>query len=342
MLRALARALRDDSASATMVVFLGDNVYPAGIPADTSPNRGEAERRLRAQVDVVQQSGAHAVFLAGNHDWGASAEGTEALLRQDSLLRAWSGASLRLSPRAGCAGPEVLEIAGRLRLVALDTERWLRADAGEASGSDCADESRTAILDRLGSALATDQGGGTIVVGHHPLRSGGKHGGYFSLMQHLFPLREWRRALWLPLPLFGSAYVALRQTGVPGFASHQDLRAPWYRELRHDLDSVFRTHPTVLLYAAGHEHSLQVLPPRDGQPWLAVSGAGIEGATTPVRRLTGGCYAASRAGWIRLEVSPDRRVTLSVETVDRNGQVSRPFTAEIGGATSCPLASLKQ
>ena len=41
----------------SVVVFLGDNIYPAGLPPEGSPSRKEAERRLDAQIDLVRGRG---------------------------------------------------------------------------------------------------------------------------------------------------------------------------------------------------------------------------------------------------------------------------------------------
>jgi len=41
-----------------VVVFLGDNVYPRGLPDSADAGRPEAERRLGAQLAVLRASGA--------------------------------------------------------------------------------------------------------------------------------------------------------------------------------------------------------------------------------------------------------------------------------------------
>jgi hypothetical protein len=47
-------------ASRATVVFLGDNVYPRGLPPETEPDWPEMERRLDDQVDSVRTTGARA------------------------------------------------------------------------------------------------------------------------------------------------------------------------------------------------------------------------------------------------------------------------------------------
>lgn len=109
----------------TVVVFLGDNIYPAGLPPEGSAGREDAERALNAQLAAA--GSAEAIFIAGNHDWGFSPdEGAASLERQAAWLKERSA---RLSPEPGCAGPGIHEFA-HARVVTLDTQWWLRpADA---------------------------------------------------------------------------------------------------------------------------------------------------------------------------------------------------------------------
>ncbi len=51
------------------VVFLGDNVYPKGIPPAGHPDRIDAELRLAAQISAIRQSKAKGFLIPGNHDW---------------------------------------------------------------------------------------------------------------------------------------------------------------------------------------------------------------------------------------------------------------------------------
>ncbi len=52
----------------TVVAFLGDNIYPSGMPKESDRYRAEAERRLNEQLRVLRESGAEGWFIPGNHD----------------------------------------------------------------------------------------------------------------------------------------------------------------------------------------------------------------------------------------------------------------------------------
>ncbi|MFL5491844.1 MAG: metallophosphoesterase, partial [Gemmatimonadales bacterium] len=74
VLEALSRDLAAQRVE-TVVVFLGDNVYPKGLPAPQDPERAEAERRLRTQLQVVERAGVKGYFVLGNHDWNRFGKG---------------------------------------------------------------------------------------------------------------------------------------------------------------------------------------------------------------------------------------------------------------------------
>jgi len=82
VLRALGSEIARDPPRA-VVVFLGDNLYPKGLPVPEAADRPEMERRLDAQVDVVKAAGVRGVVVPGNHDWDEGGpDGWEAIRRQ--------------------------------------------------------------------------------------------------------------------------------------------------------------------------------------------------------------------------------------------------------------------
>lgn len=231
------------------IVFLGDNIYPRGLPAPAAPNRTEAERRIGAQVQVALDSSTPTIFVPGNHDWDKSgADGWSAVRRQAELVEAMGEGFVEFLPRGGCPGPEIREVGERVRIVLLDTEWWLReGDKPRDPSSDCPADAEAEILDQLGDALVTEEGRHVVVAAHHPLATGGPHGGHFTLSQHIFPLRDWKSWLWIPLPVIGSIYPLARMNGI----TDQDLSGGRNQAMREALDSAFAAHPP-LVYANGH------------------------------------------------------------------------------------------
>jgi len=322
VLRALGRAIARDPGR-SLVVFLGDNVYPSGLPPADDRDRPEMERRLDTQVDAVKGRGARAVFVPGNHDWdGGGAGGWEAVRRQVARIDERGGSLVSALPKGGCPGPAVVDAGERLRLVVLDTQWWLHEGPRPIHPtSSCAADSEEEVRAALRQALDGADDRHVVVAAHHPLASGGPHAGYFTLRQHVFPLTDAKKGLWIPLPLIGSLYPLARKAGV----SAQDMANPVNARMREALESAFRERPP-LAYAAGHEHNLQVLDGRSAR-YLLVSGAGIHGHTLKARRIEGTRYVSSAAGFMRLDLERGGRVRLAVLEVDAHGQAAERWAA---------------
>jgi hypothetical protein len=317
VLMALRQQL-ERAAGRVTVAFLGDNVYPAGLPAPGHPKLAEMERRLDDQVDVVREAGVRAVFIPGNHDWRGE-DGWEAVRREERRVEARGGPSVSFLPNDGCPGPEVVDVGDRLRLVALDTQWWLHSrpkPRDPASG--CATYSESGVIEALGHALGSAGDRQIVVVGHHPLASGGPHGGHFSFREHVFPLTEVHRGLWIPLPIIGSIYPLVRQGG----KAPQDIAHERNRHMREALERALRERPP-LVYASGHEHTLQVLEGRSARN-LLVSGAGFYGHTSSVGRIPGTRFASSSPGFMRLDFAA-AGTRLAVLGVDARGSLTEIY-----------------
>lgn len=303
----------------TTVIFLGDNIYPHGMPAPGDPGRPEAEARLQRQLDAVIRSGATGYLVPGNHDWATQGpDGWAAVRRQAELVERQGGGRLALLPAAGCPGPEVRE-AGPIRLVLLDSSWWFHSYDRPGPGSGCLAASAVELEGALRSVLAAGAGRPVVLVTHHPLASSGAHGGRFNVRQHLFPLTDLAGWAWLPLPLVGSLYPGYRALG---FAT-QDLASGTYRAWRELLARAMEGNPPALV-ASGHEHSLQVM---EGRPWLAVSGAGYVGHGSPAGWLAATRYASSGPGFMRLDALADGRLRLAVIEVARGGEGAERWSA---------------
>ncbi|MDQ3243692.1 MAG: hypothetical protein M3Q09_08200 [Gemmatimonadota bacterium] len=268
----------------SIIVFLGDNVYPAGIPRDSSVEFADARRRLEVQVNAVPP-GVRGIFVPGNHDWArAGPSGLEAVRLQERLIATLRGTrDIRMVPGNGCPGPSTLDV-GRLRLIGLDTQWWLHGYIVRDSASRCSSDPG-AVTAALRAQIAQKQDGRiTVVAGHHPLMTGGQHGGYCGLTG--------------PFRRFGG--------------TNQDIMSSANRRMRDSLESAFLAQPP-LVYAAGHEHNLQALKGTPATQYLLVSGAGSQAKAACGVRLRESYYVSQyRSGFMRLDIMKGKGVLLSI------------------------------
>ncbi len=121
------------------------------------------------------------------------------------------------------------------------------------------------------------------------------------------------RWLWIPLPVLGSIYPVSRMLGV----SNQDLPNGRNEYMGRRLGEAFAVKPP-LLYAAGHDHNLQVFRGPYAK-YTIVSGSGIVDHQAAVRYKSNTLYAARKPGFIRFDVDRRGRVRLSVHVIDKTG-----------------------
>lgn len=326
----------------TLVVFLGDNVYPRGLPADeevdADEERAAAEAVLRLWLESIEAAGAETVFIPGNHDWNRGHDGgMERILAQGAWLaeHATDPDQLRLLPADACPGPVILDRGDRVRVVLADTQ-WLigghrarREDCSwgapgamrelESMSDDDPADGRAAEADfyaALGAAVSSGGDRMVLYAGHHPLRTEGPHGGYVSGRDMFFPLTHLADWLYLPIPFL---YPIVRH----GIMSHpQDVGDEVYAEMIDSTLEALESAPQPLVTAAGHEHVLQVF--RRGQGTVhAVSGAGAK--RDGVGKADDMLFKHGERGLMTVDYFRDGRVLLRVLEPRSTGPAAEVF-----------------
>jgi hypothetical protein len=289
------------------IVFLGDNVYPSGTVEPDKANYADALRRLDAQVRAVP-AGATGIFVPGNHDWAdggqggffgaeTAADGLFVIRRQTALIPRRPknpGATVMVLPPNGCPGPFVVD-KQRVRLILLDTQWWLhnyivRDSVSNDPSTGCTTHTVGQVTQAIRDSLRTTRPGQSVIVaGHHPLRTGGPHGGYCGAFA-LF--RRWAN-------------------------TSQDLFGKNYTMMRDSVNAALATRPP-LIAAAGHDHSLQVMRGRTSS-YVLVSGAGSIGKGECAARLRQSLYVGqATSGFMRLDFAAGDSVLLRVYRYDNN------------------------
>ncbi|MDB5012946.1 MAG: Calcineurin-like phosphoesterase, partial [Daejeonella sp.] len=235
------------------VVFLGDNIYPRGLPPKENLLRSDAECALKAHKKALENYHGKVVFITGNHDWNKGRkDGYEYALRQEKYLEKLFNKNVLL-PSKGCPGPKEININEKLTLILINTQWWLQPGfrpIGKQCG--CRVSSEEEFFEHLIKILDENKGKHIIVAGHAPVYSYAIHGGRYKFSHHIFPLTIYKKKAYIPLPIIGSLLPLYRKF----FGAKEDIAHPRYRHLRHKLKDIFKNYPG-LIYAAGHEHNLQ-------------------------------------------------------------------------------------
>ncbi len=236
--------------SSNVLIYLGDNIYPEGMPAEGGQMVDKARAILDYQVSVVSGKKARAFFVPGNHDWKQGRPGGwQQVKNEEAYIDSVGLPNVEFLPRGGCPGPVAVPLGEKVILVCMDSEWWLQDISerpGVESGCDCKDE--RSVLNALKDIIGQYPDKLIVLAMHHPLYTHGEHGGYYTLKQHIFPLTDIKPGLWIPLPAIGSIYPLGRTL----FGNVQDTRNPKYEELRRQLEAIIRDHNNIV-DVAGHD-----------------------------------------------------------------------------------------
>ncbi len=277
------------------VIFLGNNIYPNGMAPKKGKDREIDETRLLAQLDAVKGHKGNIFFIAGNHDWARY--GIDGLKRQKKFIEKYLDREDVFLPEPGCGEPEEIEINEKLVILLIDSQ-WFLSDWNKdyQVNAGCEVKSRAVFKEFLEEEIKGNRNKDVLIAMHHPPFSTGPHGGQFTLKQHLFPLTEWVKPLYLPLPVAGSVFQFFRGT----IGNRQDLIHPKYRQLSDLVVSAARQNGSFVI-ASGHEHSLQYI--EEANQSVIISGAGSKQSATNVRG--GGQFAYGHRGFAQLDYYED-------------------------------------
>ncbi|MGJ7031002.1 BamA/TamA family outer membrane protein [Niabella hirudinis] len=308
----------------TTVFFLGDNIYPSGMPLENEVKIRAAQKILEAQYEPVLRSGASVFFVPGNHDWDRMGKkGYQKILAQGAFINGQGNPGLKLVPGAGCPGPVELPISNEITVVAFDSEWWLFQH--DKSAADCECSTKEDFLEKLSEIVNRNRDKMIFLICHHPFQSYGVHGGYYNLKDHIFPLTSLNKNLLIPLPVVGSLYPLLRSS-IP---NPEDQGHPDYKEMIALIDSVFSGHQQ-LIHVAGHEHGLQFIK---GKQIQVVSGAGAKNAY--VKKGRNSLFAKKNSGFVVADLMAGNQLQIRYYAQEK-GRLQQAFVYDL------PFISLQQ
>ncbi len=304
----------------TIIIYLGDNLYKTGLPDDVVPGYNLAKAPLDSQIVIAKGTDAKVIFIPGNHDWNnSSANGWEAVIREQTYIDILSDKNVTFLPKDGCPGPVEVKITDDIVLIVMDTQWWIHPYDKPGIESDCPYKTKAEVLTQLDDLLSRNSKKLVIFATHHPFRSYGIHGGYFTLKQHIFPFTDAIPKAYIPLPIIGSIYPITR--GI--FGTTEDMSHPNYADMINQVERIIKGHENVI-YVSGHEHTLQLI--KDSGYHYIVSGSGTKSNRVSKGKKT--MFASPKNGFATLDISKNKNVNVSFYTVDTSG-VKKAYSADL-------------
>ena len=299
----LLHSMLDAEGPNSTVVFLGDNIYPSGLPHKDSPERGKSEYLIDKQLETVTGHNGQVVFVPGNHDWGGRGLGgnRDVLRYQEEYVEDVLDRGNTFLPDNGYPGPVEVALNDEITLVVLDTQWWLEDEKPFGDTGTYEVDQVAQVLSELEDVMLRNEGKRIVVVGHHPILSHGEHGGYFESS-------------------VSPEAIVRRFMGTP-----QDFSNLGYRRLRKALFGAFEKHPG-LIYGSGHDHSLQYLQRKEQHYIVSGSGSkvGYAADIDPAR------FVAGRHGFARLMFYTDGSVWLEFwSPISSDGEGERIYATQL-------------
>jgi len=287
----------------TTILFLGDNLYRHGLPDEQYQFYNATRAVLDSQANIADHAKGMVYFIPGNHDWMNGAEGGyRAIIREQQYLDGLGKKNLKFYPEDGCPGPVEVKISDDVVLIIMDSQWWIHQNEKPGIESECDQKSREEVVEEIKDIVNQNQRKLVIFACHHPFRTNGAHGGYYTIKQHIFPFTDIRKNFYFPLPILGSIYPISRSV----FGTPQDLKHPDYSNMVSMVDEVLKTHPNVIR-VAGHEHAMEWIV--DSNANYIVSGSGCK--TARVSSSKKSKFEAAALGFASLEIYKDKTVRCS-------------------------------
>jgi hypothetical protein len=293
-------------------IFLGDNIYPSGLPSKNHKNRASAENALSAQIKAIDNFKGKSIFIPGNHDWYSN--GLKGLKREEQYIEDALGKNTFL-PEDGCPLKSV-NVSKTIQLIIIDTQWYLENwNHNPTINDECEIKTRERLFEEIEGELKKAQNKTVVFAMHHPLYTNGIHGGYYDASKHLFPTQKK-----IPVPILASLLAQIR---TQGGVSIQDRYNERYHELMSRLETMTLDAENVV-FVSGHEHSLQYIENESIKQ--IVSGSGAKESVVSLGQ--NGLFSYGKQGFAELVIFKDGSSWVKIHGVE-NGKAKLLFQKEI-------------
>ncbi|OIQ23194.1 metallophosphoesterase [Lacinutrix sp. MedPE-SW] len=311
-LQAFKAHISNKNTKKDVAVFLGDNIYPDGLPAKDEKGRAEGENALNAQVKSLDNFKGDVVFIPGNHDWYA--DGVKGLKREEKYIEDKLGKNT-FQPENGCP-LESIDISEKIQLIVIDTQWYLENwNKSPTINDECEIKTRDRFFEELEGELKKAQGKRVVFAMHHPMYTNAIHGGQYAAKKHLFPTQSN-----IPLPIVASLLAQIR---TQGGVSIQDRYNERYNELMNRIETMALEYDNII-FASGHEHTMQYIE-NNGIKQI-VSGSGSKASFAGLSN--NGLFSSGEQGFAELTYFKDGSAWVSIY-IQENGKPKLMFQREV-------------
>ncbi|MEI7485855.1 MAG: metallophosphoesterase [Chryseobacterium sp.] len=257
----------DSADEKSMLIFLGDNIYPSGMPKESDKDYALAKQKLENQLAITKNFKGKTLVIPGNHDWYHGLDGLKA---EEDFVKSYLNDKKSFLPKNSCPIDDI-NLTKDIKLIVIDAE-WALINWDQYPGinKNCNIKTREDLFIEFKDLVNKNQDKRIIVALHHPIISSGTHAGYTSPKSHLFPLKSK-----VPVPGVASLINVLRSSSG---ASLEDINNQHYADLANRLKSIVQEKENVI-FVSGHDHNLQYHEERNIRQIISGAGSKTDPAT---------------------------------------------------------------
>lgn len=285
-----------------MVLYSGDIIDKNGLEKEDCDNE---EEKLRGLIEIGKNNPLGSVlFIPGERDWdNAGKMGWEKVKRLEDFLEKELQSKRVLIPTKGCPGPMVVDVGDDLRIIAINTQWFQHKYKRPGEADDCKFFNENEFYDEIDDYMEEVPHRNIIIAAHHPIYSYGQSAGYRSARRHFFPLTDFVKNGYVPLPILGTFYASYRQN----VGGKKDLTNPAMKEFSRRMRRIMDEYQNVV-YVSAHELDLQALYAQ--QNFYINSGTMKKSLAVAKGKET--VFKKNKKGFIKLEYFTDGSVGMKV------------------------------
>lgn len=268
------------------VVLLGNTISKKHLK-ENDDDADLSDPNLLRILNMVKDFKGEILFIPGEKEWEQNNKHDwEALMNLEEFVENYLGRGDVFLPSGGCPGPVEIELTNEIVLLVVDSQWWLHL--GEKPESECGFENSSDFLILLSDAIKRNRNKKIVFAAHHPLYSGGKHGGNFPFPGPVELYRKW-------------------------FGTPQDFAFPYYKQMRKMAKMLGQGEENIITVGA-HDNSLQFT--KEGGSFFIVSGSGSKSDFVSEKKMD---VAIREVGFSRLNFYSNNEVWLEFWAIGEKG-----------------------